>query len=90
MCEIEEVFGLIFIGVILGVFTTLLIWDAQDGDYHGSFGLSKETLNEICYNFTNTKGVEGISYNGNLVCSLPTFDSTSKIIIKSNGEKDNE
>ena len=47
--------------------------------------LSQETGNDICYNITSIEGVVASSEAGKLVCEVPSFDSTSNIIVKNNG-----
>lgn len=66
----------LFFGIILGI------------TFHStSMSLDNATLTDICHNFTNSSLATYEIKNGKLICELPSFDSTTNIIIKKAGEE---
>lgn len=61
-------------------------WSFTYAYYNSNILLSQESADAICYNLTSIEGVKGLSEHNKLVCEVPSFDSTSEIIIRTNGE----
>lgn len=51
--------------------------------------LSKETKNDICLHLTNQTSVFHVEH-GKLICEVPSYDSTTNIIVRKTGEKSND
>lgn len=76
----------LFAGFIIGAVIILVTSITMSPD----IGLSQESANDICINLTNntnaiaTKGFAGDL--GKLVCEIPSYDSTTNIIIRPAGQ----
>ena len=74
----------ILLGFIIGVViigVTLVLMSLNE------FTISKETAKDICINLTGNKTVEASTQNGKLICTVPSYDNTTNIIVKRTGEK---
>jgi len=70
----------IAIGVVLGSIIVCVI-----GSFN-SFILSSETATDICKNLVNDTAVVPSTQNGKLICTIPSYDSTTNIIVRKAGE----
>lgn len=68
--------GLLFALAIFAVIIVLL----------PDFNLSYETKKDICVNLTNNSAAEPSVENGKLICEVPSYDSTTNIIVRKAGE----
>ena len=48
--------------------------------------LSKQTGDDICHNLTGDENSKAEGLNTKLICTTPSFDSTTNIIIKKAGQ----
>jgi hypothetical protein len=85
MVSIDRDFTFILVLMILcvafGFSIALGIFDVDE--------LSQETLDDICLQLTNESGtIAEVGVNGELICEIPSYDSTPNIIVKSNSDND--
>lgn len=66
-----------FLGGIIGTLEPM--WDNQ-------ISLSQETGNDVCLHLTGNQSIAS-ELNGKLICETPSYDSTTNIIVRTNGEK---
>lgn len=52
----------------------------------GGFYISDETAFDLCKNITNSTAVEPSVENGKLICTIPSYDHTTNIIVKQAGD----
>lgn len=48
--------------------------------------ISQDTANDICHNLTGNSASTASNKDFKLVCEIPSFDHTTNIIIKNNGD----
>ena len=49
-------------------------------------GLAQETGDDVCRQLIGNETAEASSESGKLICTIPSFDSTQNIIVKTNNE----
>ena len=79
--DMDEGMAILFIllGIGLGA---VIFW------FIASFqiNISKETAYDLCRNITGNVNVEASSLNWKLICEIPSYDSTTNIIVRKAGE----
>lgn len=74
VCMVSGLLGGVFIGLVIGMYMI-----------PSPFNLSNDTLNDICHNLGFNDSVAH-SENGKLICEVPSYDSTTNIILRKAGE----
>lgn len=74
-----DIVCLIIVVLIMGILFTGLCFI-----YHiySNIFINQETANDICHNLSGNDYSIANSKNGKLICEIPTYDSTTNIIIK--------
>ncbi len=82
----------IFLGILVGVvIATIMFTFTLFGRDAVDIALDQETGDDICRQLTgNSTAVASVEfkkiYDGKLICTIPSYDSTQNIIVKSNDE----
>lgn len=73
--------GGVVLGIVLGTFVFAFISDVVlDAQY-----FTDETLDDICFGLTHNAEAEGNDEQGKLVCTIPSYDHTTNIIVRPAG-----
>ena len=76
--DVPRIMLIFLIGFICGAVIVVLV--------SPSVWISHETANDVCFNLTNQTTYAYADAGGRLVCEVPSYDSTTNIIVRKTGE----